>query len=64
MYDHFINELYEYDKNLSKEIVTFKNNDDILNLAELILKSICAISRLYRHTHLAANLKVFSIATH
>lgn len=44
MHDHFINELYEYDKNLSKEIVIFKNNDDILNLAELILKSICVIS--------------------
>lgn len=61
VHDHFINELYRYDKNLSKEIVIFKNNDDILNLAELILKSICVISPSIGTTHLATNLKVFSI---
>lgn len=62
VHDHFINELYGYDKNLSKEIIIFKNNDDILNLAELILKSICVISPSTGTTHLATNLKVFSIA--
>lgn len=62
VHDDFMDKLLGYDKNLLKEIVIFKNNDDILNLAELISRSICVISPSTGLIHIATNLKISSIA--
>ncbi|CAM4144123.1 glycosyltransferase family 9 protein [Campylobacter armoricus] len=62
VHDDFIDEIHKYDKNLLEEIIVFKNNSDILNLAELISRSKCIISPSTGAIHIATNLKIPSIA--
>ncbi|AJC85539.1 glycosyltransferase family 9 protein [Campylobacter sp. RM16704] len=62
VHDNFIDEIHKYDKNLLEEIIVFKNNNDILNLAELISQSKCIISPSTGAIHIATNLKIPSIA--
>ncbi|QOR01930.1 glycosyltransferase family 9 protein [Campylobacter sp. 2014D-0216] len=61
IHDTFIKNIEQFNINLLSEIYIFKNNDDILNLAELISQSKCIISPSTGPIHIASNMKIPSI---
>lgn len=61
IHDTFIKNIKQYNINLLSEIYIFKNNDDILNLAELISRSKYIISPSTGPIHIASNMKISSI---
>ncbi|TXE79036.1 hypothetical protein FPD46_07205 [Campylobacter peloridis] len=57
----FISNIKQHNIKLLSEIHIFKNNDDILNLAQLISQSKCIISPSTGPIHIASNMKIPSI---
>ncbi|WP_291951552.1 glycosyltransferase family 9 protein [Campylobacter sp.] len=61
IHDIFIRNIKQYNTKLISQIHIFKNNNDILNLAELISQSKCIISPSTGPIHIASNIKIPSI---
>ncbi|MCR6576649.1 glycosyltransferase family 9 protein [Campylobacter insulaenigrae] len=61
IHDIFIKNIKQHNTKLLAQIHIFKNNNDILNLAELISRSKCIISPSTGPIHIASNMKISSI---